>query len=79
VPADTHDAQRQVATLLLRAIRPDGVEGGAPADPTRAAEVVRVIGDVWLASLVKWVTGRASADDVAGSIEVAVRLLLRPH
>jgi hypothetical protein len=36
-----------------------------------------VIGDVWLASLVQWVTGRASAHDVATSLDVAVRLLLR--
>ena len=36
-----------------------------------------MIGDVWLASLVQWVTGRASAADVATSLDVAVRLLLR--
>ena len=39
--------------------------------------IARVIGDVWLASLVAWVTGRASASDVAREMEVAVRLLLR--
>ncbi|MGH3332941.1 MAG: hypothetical protein ACRDPJ_16710 [Nocardioidaceae bacterium] len=36
-----------------------------------------MIGDVWLASLVQWVTGRASASDVSKSMDVAVRLLLR--
>jgi TetR/AcrR family transcriptional regulator, cholesterol catabolism regulator len=39
--------------------------------------IARVIGDVWLASLVAWVTGRASASDVAREMEIAVRLLLR--
>ena len=39
--------------------------------------IARVIGDVWLASLVAWVTGRASASDVAREMELAVRLLLR--
>lgn len=81
VSAEIDVVERQVSALLLRAMRP---EGGAEADPSgersRSLDVVRVIGDVWLASLVKWVTGRASAEDVAGSIEVAVRLLLRdPH
>ena len=36
-----------------------------------------MIGDVWLAALVAWVTGRASADDVATSLQKAVHLLLR--
>jgi TetR/AcrR family transcriptional regulator, cholesterol catabolism regulator len=36
-----------------------------------------VIGDVWLASLVQWVTGRANAEDVSKSIDMAVKLLLR--
>ena len=36
-----------------------------------------LVGDVWLASLVQWVTGRASAADVSKSMDVAVRLLLR--
>lgn len=39
--------------------------------------IVKVIGDVWLASLVQWVTGRTSAGDVSRSLDVAVRLLLR--
>ena len=69
--------ERQVTRLLLRAIRPGGPDAESGGDRTRSVEVARVIGDVWLASLVKWVTGRASADDVAGSMEVAVRLLLR--
>ena len=39
--------------------------------------IAKVIGDVWLSSLVQWVTGRASAQDVAKSMDVAVELLLR--
>jgi AcrR family transcriptional regulator len=39
--------------------------------------IARVIGDVWLANLVAWVTRRASASDVAARLELAVRLLLR--
>jgi len=65
-----------VTRMLMTAIR-------GPLDPSSAqssdeeAAVAKVIGDVWLASLVQWVTGRASADDVARSLDVAVRLLLR--
>jgi len=36
-----------------------------------------VIGDVWLAALVGWVTGRTSAGEVEKSLDVAARLLLR--
>jgi len=39
--------------------------------------IARIIGDVWLSSLVAWVTRRASADDVSGQLELATRLLLR--
>jgi hypothetical protein len=39
--------------------------------------IARVIGDVWLSSLVAWVTRRASADDVSNQLELAARLLLR--
>jgi TetR/AcrR family transcriptional regulator, cholesterol catabolism regulator len=41
------------------------------------AAIARVIGDVWLSSLVAWVTRRASADDVTNHLELAARLLLR--
>jgi AcrR family transcriptional regulator len=66
----------QVTRMLLRAMRePDT---GAAAEPTtQELDVVKVIGDVWLASLVQWVTGRRSADDITRSLDVAVRLLLR--
>jgi hypothetical protein len=38
--------------------------------------IAKVIGDVWLAALVGWVTGRATSDDVTQQMDVAVRLLL---
>lgn len=41
------------------------------------AAIARVIGHVWLASLVAWVTGRATTADVGREMELAVRLLLR--
>lgn len=48
------------------------------AEPTEEEiAIARVIGDVWLSSLVGWVTGRSSATDVEKSMSVAVRLLLR--
>jgi len=66
--------------MLTRAMRgPDASAPGAPdAEPTEQdLAITKVIGDVWLASLVQWVTGRASAADVSKSMDVAVRLLLR--
>jgi hypothetical protein len=39
--------------------------------------IARVIGDVWLSNLIRWVTRRASADDVSNHLELAARLLLR--
>jgi hypothetical protein len=41
-------------------------------------DIARVIGDVWLAGLVAWVTRRAGAEDVRNRLELTVRLLLAP-
>ena len=67
----------QGSRRLLRAM--NGEPEGADAADSTAEEVAiaKVIGDVWLASLVQWVTGRATAEDVDRSMDVAVRLLLR--
>ena len=66
-----------VSRMLMRAMHDPAV----PTDRIEPSEddvaIAKVIGDVWLASLVQWVTGRASAEDVAKSMEVAARLLLR--
>ena len=58
--------------LLTRAMRPDG-------EPTTEDDVAmaRVIGDVWLAALVSWVTGRSSDEETASHMDHAVRLILR--
>jgi TetR/AcrR family transcriptional regulator, cholesterol catabolism regulator len=69
----------QVARSLTRMI--SRAMAGSPDhdQPTEEeAAIVRVIGDVWLAALVGWVTGRTAATDVERSLDVAVRLLLRP-
>jgi hypothetical protein len=56
--------------ILIRAMH----EGEPTADD---AAIARIIGDVWLSSLVAWVTRRASANDVTSHLELAARLLLR--
>src|SRR6266568_3937978 len=52
----------------------DKLDGEPSADDIAVA---RVIGDVWLANLIAWVTRRSSADDVSSHLELAARLLLR--
>lgn len=75
--AETRAVVTQVHRMLLRAMRePSAATPAAPTEEQRA--VAQVIGDVWLATLVQWVTGRATATDVGHSLEVAVGLLLRP-
>ena len=74
VAAEMHAVGSQVEQMLLAAMR-DPARPDGPGD--EEAAIARVIRDVWLASLVHWVTGRASAEDVARSLDVAVRLLLR--
>ena len=77
VGPDIDQVAVQVQRLLLRAMR-DGVATRDPEPPSEEeAAIVHVIGDVWFASLTRWVTGRATAGDVTRSLEVAVRLLLR--
>jgi AcrR family transcriptional regulator len=64
---------KQLTTMLTKAMKPADDE--PPTEDDLA--IARVISDVWLAALVAWVTGRASADDVATSLQKAVHLLLR--
>jgi TetR/AcrR family transcriptional regulator, cholesterol catabolism regulator len=45
-----------------------------PTEHDRA--VCHLIADVWMANLIAWATRRASAADVAGRLELSVRLLL---
>jgi TetR/AcrR family transcriptional regulator, cholesterol catabolism regulator len=68
--SEVNAVARIMEQMLTRAIHE-----GEPTADERA--IARVIGDVWLSNLVAWVTRRASANDVAGHLELAARLLLR--
>ncbi|QIX26631.1 cholesterol catabolism transcriptional regulator KstR [Nocardioides sp. JQ2195] len=74
VSAEIEHVGMMLTSVLTEAMR-------ASSDHTEPTEeeiaIARVIGDVWLSSLVGWVTGRSSATDVEKSMSVAVRLLLR--
>jgi AcrR family transcriptional regulator len=66
----------QVVTMIHRAMQgADHVEGEQPTE--HDVTVARVISDVWLATLVAWVTGRLSAEEVADHLATAVDLVLR--
>ena len=62
-----------VASLMERMLTRAMREGEPTPDE---AAIARIIGDVWLSNLVAWVTRRASADEVAERLELAVGLLL---
>jgi len=77
VANEIHVVGMHVTRLMIRAMNEQEtpIEEIVPTEDDIA--IAKVIGDVWLSSLVQWVTGRASAQDVSKSMEVAVRLLLR--
>ncbi len=76
VANEIHVVGMLVTRMLMSAMRdPADTERREPTEEDIA--IAKVIGDVWLASLVQWVTGRSSANDVAKSMDVAVHLLLR--
>ena len=68
--AEVNTVAAAMERILTRAMH----EGEPTADESA---IVRIIGDVWLSSLVAWVTRRASANDVTNHLELAARLLLR--
>src|SRR6266699_1944318 len=68
----TRNMQRE--PLLIEALT-RAMHDGEPS--TDDVAIARVIGDVWMSNLVRWVTRRASADDVSSHLELAARLLLR--
>jgi AcrR family transcriptional regulator len=77
VATEIHVVGMQVTRMLMRAMH-ESDAASTEVEPTEEdIAIAKVIGDVWLASLVQWVTGRASAADVSKSMDVAVRLLLR--
>ena len=67
---EVNTVARQMVRMFTKAMH----DGEPSADDIAVA---RVIGDVWLANLIAWVTRRSSADDVSGHLELAARLLLR--
>jgi AcrR family transcriptional regulator len=76
VAGEIHVVEVHVTRMLMAAMR--NTREAATLQPTEEElAITKVVGDVWLASLVQWVTGRASAHDVGTSLDTAVRLLLR--
>jgi hypothetical protein len=67
--AEVHAVAQLMEQMFTRAMH-----DGEPSADDRAK--ARVIGDVWLSSLVAWVTRRASANDVLNHLDLAARLLL---
>lgn len=67
----------QVGTKLVALV--GRTMSGDPSHETtdEEADMVHVIADVWLASLIAWATGRKSAEGVLSSMDNAIRLLLR--
>ncbi|CAN5702938.1 cholesterol catabolism transcriptional regulator KstR [soil metagenome] len=76
VAGEIHVVEVHVTRVRVAAVR--NSRDAATLQPTEEElAITKVVGDVWLASLVQWVTGRASAHDVGASLDTAVRLLLR--
>ena len=72
VANEIHAVGMLLNTMLTRAMNP-----GSEVTSDEDVAVARVIADVWLSTLVGWVTGRTNAGDVSKRMDVAVRLLLR--
>jgi TetR/AcrR family transcriptional regulator, cholesterol catabolism regulator len=70
--AEVDIVARQMEQLFIIAM-----QGSEPEPSADDIAIARVIGDVWMSYLVRWVTRRASADDVSAHLELAARLLLR--
>ncbi|MGH3306272.1 MAG: cholesterol catabolism transcriptional regulator KstR [Nocardioides sp.] len=72
VQSEIHHVGMLMTSMLTRAMHPD-----KPDLTDEDVAIAKVIGDVWLAALIGWVTGRTGSDDVTRQMDVAVRLLLR--
>jgi TetR/AcrR family transcriptional regulator, cholesterol catabolism regulator len=72
VTAEVDSVGSLLDTMLSQALGPP-----RPGSPWRDTnDISRVIGDVWMANLMAWLTHRTSAGDVADRLELTVRLLL---
>jgi AcrR family transcriptional regulator len=67
-------AEVNLVGLKMEHMFTTAMHDGEPSADDKA--IARVIGDVWLANLVAWVTRRASANDVINHLELATRLLV---
>ncbi|HET8960342.1 TetR family transcriptional regulator [Nocardioides sp.] len=72
VQNEIHHVGMLMTSMLTRAMQP-----GKTDLTEEDVAIAKVIGDVWLAALVGWVTGRTTSEDVTRQMDVAVRLLLR--
>ncbi len=77
VARETHGVLAQVTRALTRAMADPGTAYPDHVPTEDELAIAKVIGDVWLASLVQWVTGRSDAAEVRRSVDMAVELLLR--
>ena len=75
VATEIHRVGLLLSSMLTHAMRPEDAHNDVLTDDDIA--IARVVGDVWLSSLVAWVTGRSTAEETAAHMEYAVRLLLR--
>jgi hypothetical protein len=70
--ADVHAVTELTTQAVTTAMR------GADREPTPDDErIARVIEQVWLSSMLAWLSGRSSTAQLTEDIEVATRLLLR--
>jgi hypothetical protein len=75
-PSAAHEVE-DVTSLTTRLIL-HAMHGGDDRSPTDDDEAIaRVIEQVWLSSMTKWLSGRSSAAELIEDIEIATRLLLR--
>lgn len=65
----SHGVQERLKAMIHRAIDGEALED--------FDDIVHVLGQVWFASMLAWVGGRAGEGTMAAEIELAARLLLR--
>ena len=71
VASDVAPVSHATTKLILDAM---GVDEDSMADDDRA--IARVLSQVWMSSLLTWLTGRLSSAQLYENLEVATRLLL---
>jgi AcrR family transcriptional regulator len=76
VSQEIHVVGMLLTRMLTRAMHP-GTDEVTDEVTDDDIAIARVIGDVWLAALVAWVTGRSTAEETAAHMERAVHLILR--